>query len=190
MLKIIPHLFATLITTTACAQQLASEQKSTVTSKPDLNRFLFWKSKIDRQGCTGDAGAPDERLVRIVDLTADRKLLQFACDFGAYQDSYQNYIIDSAGNILETLSFMVPSEDNYKLLKSLNVVWGSMILNAENDLELLYLSAGSGACGYRATYKIDAVLLGDSTTPLAVHGDMDCYNGELVPSWPKISLID
>ncbi|HEY7772559.1 MAG TPA: DUF1176 domain-containing protein [Marinagarivorans sp.] len=193
MLKTTPYLFAALVAATACAQQPtyepnSSSSESLSNASGELNSLSFWQDKVDTQKCSSDFEAPDERLVHVLNLTDERKLLQIACEFGAYQDGYQSYVIDNTGEILKTVRFIVPSDENPTSLHTQDTVWGSLSLSGQSELELLHLSAGSGACGYRVTYTIDSILSGTEVTPKALYADSDCYNGKFVPEWPKIDL--
>ena len=188
MPNITPYLSALLFAVTGCAQQPIKELKNTEASEVDLNSFAFWKNKVDTNSCSGDFNAPDERLIKIFNLSNEHKLLQVACDFGAYQDSHRSYLINSHGAILKPAILNTPVNEELNKLNPSNTVWGSFSLTDNSTLELLYLSAGSGACGYRAIYSISTLLEDGRAIPTSIYGDTNCYNGNLVPNWPLIKL--
>jgi hypothetical protein len=188
MPKSILYLSTLLILATACARQPQAKSIEESAVKVPVNSFSFWENKIDRVGCSNEFDGSNQRFVRIFELSHDRQLLQIACDYGAYQDSYRSYLIDAFGNILKQLTFVIPiAEEPNKRQKS-KTVWGNISLTDNNQLELLYLSAGSGECGYRVIYQIDTVSKEIDATPTSVYADSDCYNGILVPSWPKVEI--
>lgn len=189
-------LAAFFIATGACANQTQIEIEpvsspstaDTQQSRTEFNKFSFWDAKIDRSICTAEFDGSDERFVQILPLNDQFSLLQIACDLGAYQDSHLNYLINPQGNIVRDVTFAAPIAETPEQIKPSPNLWGSVSAADEQELELVHLSAGTGACGFRALYQIDQVLKQPLIEPSEVYGDTDCYNGITVPHWPQVHL--
>lgn len=183
-----------LVATSACASQPqiesepVSSQNITGFQKrsAEFNKFSFWDAKIDRSICTAEFDGSDERFVQILPLNDQFSLLQIACDLGAYQDSHLNYLINPQGNIVREVTFAAPIAVTPEQMKPSPNLWGSVSAVDEQVLELVHLSAGTGACGFRALYQIDQVINQALVEPSTVYADSDCYNGVTVPHWPQV----
>lgn len=154
----------------------------------EMNKFSYWETKIDRENCSAEFDGSDERFVQILPLNDQFSLLQIACDLGAYQDSHLNYLINSQGAIVRDVTFAAPIAETPEQIKPSVNLWGSVSTVDEQELELVHLSAGTGACGFRALYQIDQVINQALVEPSTVYADSDCYNGITVPHWPQVNL--
>lgn len=183
-----------LIATSACANQPqinvesanSSNTAGSQQSSKEINKFSFWVTKVDRNICTAEFDGSDERFVQILPLNAEFSLLQIACDLGAYQDSHLNYLINPQGAIVREVTFAAPIAETPEQMKPSPNLWGSVSAVDEQVLELVHLSAGTGACGFRALYQIDQVINQALVEPSTVYADSDCYNGITVPHWPQV----
>lgn len=162
---------------------IESHQKSM-----EMNKFSYWETKVDLENCSAEFDGSEERFVQIHPLNDRFSLLQIACDLGAYQDSHLNYLINLQGAIVRDATFAAPIAEIPDQIKPSPNLWGSVSVVNEQELELVYLSAGTGACGFRAIYLIDQVIKQPLIKPSAVYADTDCYNGITVPHWPQVNL--
>lgn len=113
------------------------------------------------------------------------QLLLLTCELGAYQDAFHVYAVNTDLNTIDPV--ILQSSQRAGETREGDLVRGTLYRGDQGDtVELLYLSAATGACGWRALYQTEDVKLGGSIEPKAIFGDEDCYNGATVDDWQAI----
>ncbi|MFT5084095.1 MAG: hypothetical protein ACI9Y1_002147 [Lentisphaeria bacterium] len=134
-----------------------------------------------------DTHEKESRYRYFVDLAPAFKALLIACDQGAYQDAYRIFIVNENKATVAPVSIKTPDSEQTNTLIQPDLVWGNVFYETGSEnIELTYLSAGSGACGYRALYPLDEFVNLSEPKPRSIFADTDCYNGVLVEQWPEI----
>lgn len=144
-----------------------------------------WLEYLDVGRCDARSEDNEARLKSWLHLDERARLLTLTCELGAYQDAFHVYIIDSVAHTVGPVTLERPRENDKS--GEGKVVRGALYKSDEEGIiELLYLSAATGACGWRALYPIEDVKKGGVIKAAALFGDEDCYNGVTVNDWPAL----
>lgn len=148
-----------------------------------------WREILAIPNCNIDAREHEPRFSYTVALRPPHKILLIACDQGAYQDAYRVFLINETTNTVASRHLWTPASESPATLIQPVLVWGNLAYEPSSaHVELTYLSAASGACGYRAWYSMEAFVAGSDLRPIRVFADTDCYNGVLVEQWPEVEF--
>lgn len=144
-----------------------------------------WLDALDIASCEAESQGREARRKNWVRLDDSSQLLLLTCGFGAYQDAFHVYTINVEDKTVTPVTLQTPSDERDSEGETL--VRGTLYKGDQgNVVELLHLSAATGACGWRALYSVNDVKRGGPVEPEQAFGDDDCYNGVTVEGWPEI----
>lgn len=144
-----------------------------------------WLDALDIASCEAENQGSEARRKNWVRLDDSSQLLLLTCGFGAYQDAFHVYTVNVEDKAVIPVTLQSPHGEGDS--KGGTLVRGTLYRGDQGDVvELLYLSAATGACGWRALYPLDDVKRGGLVKPEKAFGDDDCYNGVTVDDWPEI----
>jgi len=144
-----------------------------------------WLEILSISSCDAEDQANESRRKNWIPLDDNTQLLLLTCELGAYQDAFHVYAVNTDLNTVDPVALQ--SSQRAGEAKEGDLVRGTLYKGEQGDvLELLHLSAATGACGWRALYPVEEVKLGGSVDPKAIFGDEDCYNGVTVDDWSAI----
>lgn len=144
-----------------------------------------WLDALDIASCEAESQGSEARRKNWVQLDDSTQLLLLTCGLGAYQDAFHVYAVNAEDKTVVPVTLRMPRAESEA--GNASFVRGSLYKGDQDDVvELLYLSAATGSCGWRALYPVDEVKRGGPVEPKALFGDEDCYNGVTVENWPRI----
>lgn len=144
-----------------------------------------WLDTLNISSCEAKDQGSESRRKNWIRLDDGTSLLLITCGLGAYQDAFHVYAVNTGVKTVKPVMLQAPQAEGES--ETGNVVRGSLYKSEQDEtLELLHLSAATGACGWRALYPIEEVKRGGSVEPETLFGDEDCYNGVTVNDWPLV----
>ncbi|WP_027329118.1 DUF1176 domain-containing protein [Marinimicrobium agarilyticum] len=144
-----------------------------------------WLDALDIANCDAENQGSEARRKNWIRLDNSTQLLLLTCGLGAYQDAFHVYTVNVEDKTVAPVMLTPPKDEGGS--ESGTLVRGTLYKGDEgNVVELLHLSAATGACGWRALYPVDDVKRGGLIKPKQAFCDGDCYNGVTVPDWPEI----
>ncbi|WP_347330345.1 DUF1176 domain-containing protein [Marinimicrobium locisalis] len=145
-----------------------------------------WLDVLDIASCEAENQGSEARRKNWVRLDANTQLLLLTCALGAYQDAFHVYTVDAEDKTVAPVMLTLPKDEDGSE-EGGTLIRGTLYKGDQgNVVELLHLSAATGACGWRALYSIDDVKRGGLVKPEQAFGDDDCYNGVTVENWPRM----
>jgi|GEM_PF-1599308 len=144
-----------------------------------------WLESLDITDCETKNQGSESRRMHWISIEEHSRVLSLTCEFGAYQDAFHLFFVDVEAATLKRV-ILRPPESSADVEPD-ELARGVVYMSEQGDrVELVHLSAATGACGWRTTYSIKNIERGGLVAPEAAFGDDDCYNGVTVEGWPEI----
>lgn len=176
---------------TPIAKQDSSTEPGSHQSLPEDWKELTHSEWLDVLGvdtCDAKSEEHEPRLKNWINLGDNTQLLLLTCGLGAYQDAYHVYTVTTTAETIRQVYLEKSGAEHGRQGDDQALIHGSLYTADEGEtLELLHLSAATGACGWRASYPVEEVKQGGFVEFNRLFADDDCYNGITVEDWPIIS---
>ena len=145
---------------------------------------------IDKQ-CSSHSNESGSPYVEKFELDKNRFLLLILCDEGAYQNSYQAFLLNDSSKLesAHRVAWSIPQFDKQWNVIQTNKITGNFFFNeSKTMLEVTDRSNGAGTCGFIASFDLSKIAHNKPIQFIKAIGEDDCFAGIQMNDWDEIKF--